>query len=100
MESPTQKAVLRHHVMGQQVQAKVIKRIAVQQEQQQSQPQQGQAISGSGPTVTEINDDEDPDRLDFQAGPNPHKGPPNGGTGQITTKLPRVRKPKAIVKRK
>ena len=71
-----------------------------QQEQQQSQPQNGQAIAGAGPTVTEVEDDDDPDRLDFMTGPNPHKGPPNGGTGQATSKGPRVRKQKVIAKRK
>ena len=40
------------------------KKIVVQQEQH-SQLQRGQAINGSGPTVTEVDDDEDRDRLDF-----------------------------------
>ena len=56
-ESQAQEAVLRQHEMGQQVLAEVIKRIAVQQEQQQSQPPQGQAIAGTGQTVTEVDDD-------------------------------------------
>ena len=99
-ESQAQEDVLRQHEMGQQVLAEVIRRIVVQQEQQQSQPQQGQTITGTGPTVTEVDDHEDPDRLDFMTGPNPHKGPPNGGTGQVTSKAPRAPKQKVIAKRK
>ena len=93
-ESQAQEDVLRQHEMGQQVLAEVIRRIVVQQTQQQSQPQQGQAITGTGPTVTEIDDNDDPERLDFLRGPNPHDGPPNGGTGQVSSKGPRVRKSK------
>ena len=99
-ESQAQEDVLRQHEMGQQVLAEVIKRIVDQQGQQQSQQPQGQARVGAGPTVTEVEDDQDPDRLDFMTGPNPHKGPPNGGTGQATSKGPRVRKEKVIAKRK
>ena len=100
MESQAQEEVLRQHEMGQHVLAEVIRRIAVQKEQQQSHPPQGQTITGAGPTVTEVEDDDDPDRLDFMTGPNPHEGPPNGGTGQVTSKPPRVRKQKTIAKRK
>ena len=99
-ESQAQEDVLRQHEMGQQVLAQVIKRIVVQQEQQHSQPPQGQATVGAGPTVTEVDDDQDSDRLDFMTGPNPHKGPPTGGTGQVSSKGPRVRKQKEIAKRK
>ena len=99
-ESQAQEDVLRQHEIGQQVLAEVIRRIAVQQTQQQSQPPEAQAITGTGPTVTEVDDNEDPDRLDFLGGPNPHEGPPNGGTGQATSKGPRVRKQKVIAKRK
>ena len=99
-ESQAQEEVLRQHEIGQQVLAEVIRRIAVQQTQQQSQPSQGQAIAGGGPTVTELDDDDDPDRLNFMTGPNPHKGPPNGGTRQVTSKAPRAPKPKTIAKRK
>ena len=98
-ESQVQEDVLRQHEMGQQVLAEVIKRIAVRHEHQQSQPQ-GQTIAGAGPTVTEVDDDHDEDRLDCLGGPNPHEGPPNGGTGQATSKGPRVRKQKVIAKRK
>ena len=100
-ESQAQEDVLRQHEMGQQVLAEVIRRIVVQQEQRQpQQPQQGQTISGAGPTVTEVDDDQDGDRLDFLGGPNPHKGPPTGGTGQVSSKAPRVRKQKMMTKRK
>ena len=64
------------------------------------QTPRGQTITGAGPTVTEVDDDHDEDRLDFLGGPNPHEGPPNGGTGQATSKGPRVRKQKVIAKRK
>ena len=96
-ESQEQEAVLRQHEMGQRVLAEVIKRIVVQQEQQQSKPPQGQTITGAGPTVTEVDDDHDEDRLDFLGGPNPHEGPHNSGTGQVTTKQPQVRKHKETV---
>ena len=99
-ESQAQEEVLRQHEIGQQVLAEVIRRIAVQQTQQQSQPSQGQAIAGGGPTVTELDDDDDPDYLDFLGGPNPHDGPPTGGTGQVTSKPPRAPKLKTIAKRK
>ena len=99
-ESQAQEEVLKQHHMGQQVLAEVMKRFVFQQEQQQPQPQQGQAIAGAGPIVTEVDDDDDPDRLNFLTGPNPHKGPPNGGTGQTTTKPPRTRKLKTTLKRK
>ena len=98
-ESQEQEAVLRQHEMGQQVLAEVIKRIVDQQGQQRSQQPQGQARIGAGPTVTQVEDDQDPDRLDCMTGPNPHKGPPNGGTRQATSKPPRVRKQKVITKR-
>ena len=100
-ESQAQEEVLRQHEMKQQVLAELLKWIVVQQEQQQpTTPPRGQAITGTGPTVTEVDDDDDPDRLDFLVGPNPHKGPPNGGTGQITAKPPRTRKHKTTPKRK
>ena len=99
-ESQAQEDVLRQHEMGQQVLAEVIRRIVDQQTQQQSQQPQGQARVGAGPTVTEVEDDQDPDHLDFMTGPNPHKGPPNGGTGQATSKAPRAPKQKVIAKRK
>ena len=96
-ETQAQELVLRQHEIGQQVLAEVIKRIVVQWDLQQSQPQ---CQVGAGPTVTEVEDDGDPDRLDFTGGPNPHKGPPNGGTRQATIKPPRTRKRKEIAKRK
>ena len=97
-ETQAQEQVLRQHEMGQQVLAEVIKRMVGQHGHQQSQPQ---CQVGAGPTVTEVDDDgQDPDRLDFLGGPNPHKGPPNGGTRQVTIKPPRTRQRKAMAKRK
>ena len=50
--------------------------------------------------MTEVDDDgEDPDHHVFLAGPSPDKGPPNGGTGQTTSKPPRVRKSKEAQKK-
>ena len=95
-ESQAQEEVLRQHHMGQQVLAEVMKRFVFQQEQ----PQPSQVVPVTGPTVTVVEDNDDPDRLDFMRGQNPHEGPPNGGTGQITTKPPRTRKHKGIPKRK
>ena len=94
-----QTEVLRQHQLGQQVIAEVIKKIILGQGPQQAQQQpQHQGIAENGPTVTEV-DDEDPDRLDFLGGPNPHKGPPNSGSGQMTTKPPRAPKRKAKLKK-
>ena len=95
-ETQAQEQVLRQHEMRQHVLAEVIKRMVDRREHQQARPQ---CQVGAGPTVTEV-DDDDPDRLDFTVCPNPHKGPPNGGTGQATSKPPRTRKPKTIAKRK
>ena len=99
-ESQAQEEVLRQHHVGQQVLAEVIKLIVAQQAQPQWQPPQDQAITGAGPTVTVVDDDEDPDRLDFLGGHDPHSGPPNSGSGQLTTKPPRAPKPKKTTKRK
>ena len=97
-EFQAQEEVLRQHHLGQQVIAEVIKLIVAQQAQQQWQPQQGQAITGPGPTVTVVDDDEDPDRLNFMGGPDPHSGPPNRGPRQTRTKPPRTRIHKTAVK--
>ena len=98
-ESQAQEVLKQHH-MGQQVLAEAMKRYVFQREQQQQQPQPSKAITGAGPPVTEVDDDDDLDRLDFMGGPNPHKGPPNSGTVQITAKPPRTRKHKTTPKRK
>ena len=90
--------VLRQHHLGQQVMAEVIKEMIAGQQQGQRTPQP-QGVSGTGPTVTEV-DDQDPDHLDFLSGQDPHNGPPNSGTGQVTLKPPRTRQRKAITKRK
>ena len=87
-ESQAQEDVLRQHEMGQQVLAEVIRRIVVQQTQHQSQPQQGQAIAGTGPMVTEVDDNEDPDRLDFLTGPDPTKDHRTVGRGKRHPRRP------------
>ena len=65
MKESQAQEVLRQHHMGQQVLAEVMKRLVFQQEQQQPHQQQGQVATVSGPTVTEVDEDEDGDRLDF-----------------------------------
>ena len=94
-ETQAQAEVLRQHHLGQQVIAEMIKRIMAGQQQPQPQQQpQSQVVTVSGPTVTVVDEDDDEGRLDFFGGPNPHKGPPNGGSWQVSTKPPRTRKHK------
>ena len=93
-ESRAQEEVLRQHHMRQQVLAEVMKQFIFQQEQQQAQQPQGPTTTGSGPTITDVPDDDNGNPPDFQRGQNPHDGPPNGGPGQVTTKPPRSRKHK------
>ena len=100
-ECQAQTEVLRQHHLGQQVIAEMIKRIMAGQQQPQPQQQpQTQVVTVSGPTVTVVDEDDDEGRLDFFGGPNPHKGPPNGGSWQVSTKPPRTRKHKTKPKRK
>ena len=75
-DSQEKTQVLRQHQIGLQVQAEVIKRVA----NQQQHPQQG--VAGTGPTVSEV-DDQDGDRLDFLGGQNPNTGPPNPGQSGV-----------------
>ena len=93
-ETQAQQEVLRQHELGQQVLAEVIRRIANQQHQHDHQ--QGQGITGTGPIVTVVDDDDE--RLDFLGGQNPHEGPPIIGTGSMTIKAPRAPKPKDDVR--
>ena len=99
-ESQAQEEVLKQHHMGRQVLAEVMKRFVFQQEQQQPQTQQGPTINGTGPTITDVPDDDNGNHPDFQGGPNPQDGPPNGGSWQVTTKPPRTWKHKTKPKRK
>ena len=73
-ESQKQTHILRQHQLGLQVQAEVIKVVANQQQCQQQQ----QGVTGTGPTVVKVND-QDGDHLDFLGGQNPNTGPPNPG---------------------
>ena len=98
-ESQAQELVLREHHTRQQVLAEVMKRFVFQQEQQQTQPSQGPTITGTGPIITDVPDDNNGNHPDFQGGQNPHDVPPNGGTGQVTTKPPRSTKHKVTLKR-
>ena len=99
-ECQAQTEVLRQHHLGQQVIAEVIKEIMACQQQPQQHSQECQTITATGPTVTAVDDSDDPDRLNFLGGPSPHKGPPNSGSGQVTTKPPRTRKHKKTPKRR
>ena len=84
-DSQEQTRVLRQHQLGLQVQAEVIKAVA---NQQQNQQQQG--VTGTGPTVTDVDDHND-DRLDFSNVPSPNSGPPNnGGFGVAMKEVPQV----------
>ena len=99
-EYQAQTEVLRQHHLGQHVLAGVIKQMMAGQRQGQQSQQQCQAITTTGPTVTVVDEDDDEGRLDFFGGPNPHKGPPNGGSWQVSTKPPRTRKHKKTPKRR
>ena len=80
-ESQAQAEVLRQHHKGQHVLAEMIKWMAnYQQQPQQPQQQYQQIAMGKGPTVTDVDDDEDGARLNFPGGPSPHSGPPNIGS--------------------
>ena len=74
-----QSEVLREHQMGQQVLAEMIKMIMAGQQQSQ-QPQPQQAAIGSGPVVSDVDDDQDGERLDFQGGPSQNPTPPDIGS--------------------
>ena len=84
-ETQAQTQVLRQHEMGQQALAGVIKVMMTQQPQQQPQ----QTVTGSGPTVTEV-DDDNGDVLNFTGGPSPQTGPPDIGSLKMTIKPPRA----------
>ena len=83
-ENQAQTEVLRQHEMGQQALAGVIK---IMMNNQQQQPHQ-QTVTGSGPTVTEVDDDNGV--LNFTGGPSPQKGPPDIGSLKMTIKPPRA----------
>ena len=98
-ESHAQEEVLRQHQQGQAALAGMIKwMLNHQQPQQQHQPAL-QIAAVPGPTVTEVDDDDDADRLNFLGGHSPNSGPPNGGMGQTTRKPPRAPKREVAVKR-
>ena len=71
--------------MAQQVIADVVKEL-VNRQQYQHQPQQGAA--GTGPVVTEV--DDDGADLGFRSGSNPHTRPPDGGVWGVVTVPPQV----------
>ena len=64
----------------------MIKAVANQQQGQQQQ----QGVTGTGPTVTEV-DDHNGDHLDFSNVPSPNSGPPNSrGFGVAMSVVPQV----------
>ena len=73
-EANAQSQVLRQLHLGQHVLAEVMKRIA----NQSPQPPQQQMTTGSGPTVTVVDDDGGA-CLNFMGGPTPHPTPPDIG---------------------
>ena len=79
METNAQAEVLQQHHLGQRVLAEVIKRMADPWQQTQPQQPHQQMTTGSGPTVTVV-DDDDGTRLDFMGGPSPHPTPPDIGS--------------------
>ena len=85
-ENQAQTQVLRQHEMGQQALAGVIKVMMNNQHQQQQQPQ---TVTGSGPTVTEV-DDDNGGVLNFHGGQSPQTGPPDIGSLTMTIKPPRA----------
>ena len=87
--------VLGQHQLGQQVIAEVIKRMIAGQQQGQ---QQQQGVTGTGPTVTEV-DNHDGDRLDFSNVPSPSSGPPNNGAFGAVNQVTQVPTNMAIVPR-
>ena len=70
-ETQEQTQVLRQHEVGLQVRAEVLKRVMNQQPQQQQQ-----TAARTGPTISEVDDDNGTDQ-NFPSGPSPHAGPPN-----------------------
>ena len=91
--------VLRQHQQGQVALAGMIKWMLNHQQPQQQHQLALQIETVHGPTVTEVDDDDDADRLNFLGGHNPNSGPPNGGMGQTTRKPPRASKREVAVKR-
>ena len=71
--------------MAQQVIADVVKEL-VNRQQYQHQPQQGAA--GTGPVVTEV--DDDGADLGFRSGSNPHTRPPDTGVFCVVPEPPRI----------
>ena len=94
-DSQEKTQVLRQHQIGLQVQAEVIKRAVNHQPQH---PPQQQGVTGTGPTVTEV-DDQDTDQLDFLGGQNPNSGPPNIGPFGAANQIPQVPTSMPIVPR-
>ena len=71
-ESKDQTQAIQQHERGLHIQAEVIKIVANHQQQHQLQ---SQTVTGSGPTVTVV--DEDGTDWDFHGGPAPQSGTPD-----------------------
>ena len=84
-QSQAQAEVLQQHQVWQQVIAEVIK--SMMHEQPRRQQQANQNVTGTGPTVTEV-DDESGMSQDFQRGPNPHVRPPDREMTVVEMPLP------------
>ena len=64
-ECQVQTEVILQHHLGQQVIAEMVKRIMAGQQQPRQHSQECQTITATGPTVTVVDDSDDPDRLIF-----------------------------------
>ena len=86
-EYQVQSEVLRQQHEGQQVLAEVLKMVMAGRRQEQ---QQHQGTTGTGPTVTEV-DDTSGTEQNFPNAPSPNSGPPNnGGFGVPMNEVPQV----------
>ena len=82
-ESQEQTRVLREHQLGLQVQAEVIKAVANQQQQQR------ETVTGTVPTVTELDDNNEAGK-DFRNGKSPHTRPPDASPFGVVSQVPQV----------
>ena len=87
IETLAQTEVLRQHHMGQQVLAGVIKQMMAGQRQGQQLQQHG--VTGTGPTVTEV-DYNNETGLNCTNAPSPNSGPPTNGPFCVVNEVPQI----------
>ena len=88
-ESGYQASVFQQHRFGQQVIAEALKLVMNPRPQQYQQ--QGQAVAGTGPTVTNVDNDTETGDV-FRTCPSSHRRPPDSGTWCMTIELPKFRR--------